>query len=173
MNTINSNIKGYIATQLEAEYLVENLIKDLEAKGELDDTVILFTNDHYPYTLDQDSYANYKNIEDEFMKNKGVLYIWSNDIVHSEITKLSSSFDILPTINNMFGLDGNYNNYIGNDIFGDTESLVYFKDFTFYDGTTLYDLSKSSTGNESLLNYVRKQYELSRRILKVDYFKEE
>ena len=166
-------IKKYIASQIEVDEMVGILLADLEDKGILDDTVIILTNDHYPYALDQDAYESYKNIDENYMKSKAPLFIWSSDIEHEVITKLTSSFDILPTIVNMFGLEAKYDYYVGNDIFSnDYEPIVYFKDYSIYDGIHHYALSSSSEeSNLTLIQSASKYYELSRKLLKIDYFK--
>ena len=42
-DTYTDVIKGYIASQLELDIMVEIIMDDLEEKGLLDDTVIIFT----------------------------------------------------------------------------------------------------------------------------------
>lgn len=168
------SIKMFIASQIETDIMIGKIFEDLEDKGMLEDTVIILTNDHYPYALDHDDYEDYKNIDEEFMKNQGVMYIWADGIEHEEITKLTSSFDFLPTIINMFGLEGDYSNYVGNDMFSnDYNPIVYFKDFSVYDGTNHYYLSGSSEPyNENIISIASEYYELCRKLLKVDYFKD-
>lgn len=167
------SIKKYIASQLDVDEMVGILLADLEAKGILENTVIVLTNDHYPYALDQGDYELYKNIDENYLKNRAPLFIWSSDIEHQVITKLTSSFDILPTIVNMFGLETKYDYYVGNDIFSnDYEPIVYFKDYSIYDGINHYALSSTSEESDlTLIQSASKYYELCRKLLKVDYFK--
>ncbi len=167
------SIKKYIASQLDVDEMVGILLADLEAKGILENTVIVLTNDHYPYALDQGDYESYKNIDENYLKNRAPLFIWSSDIEHQVITKLTSSFDILPTIVNMFGLETKYDYYVGNDIFSnDYEPIVYFKDYSIYDGINHYALSSTSEESDlTLIQSASKYYELCRKLLKVDYFK--
>ena len=44
-------VKYYLASQVELDKMLEELVKQLEASGELDNTVIALVGDHYPYTL--------------------------------------------------------------------------------------------------------------------------
>lgn len=173
-DTAPESIKMYIASQIETDVMIGKIFDDLESKGILEDTVIILTNDHYPYVLDQGDYESYKNIDEDFMKTKGVMYLWASGIDHVEVTKLTSSFDFLPTIVNMFNLDGDYNNYVGNDIFSnDYDPLVYFKDFSIYDGINHYELSSTKDYvNYELIQVAIDYYKLSRKLLKVDYFKD-
>lgn len=168
------SIKMFIASQIETDIMIGKIFEDLEDKGMLENTVIILTNDHYPYSLDHSDYEDYKNIHEDFMKNQGVMYIWAEGIEHEEITKLTSSFDFLPTIINMFGLDGDYSNYVGNDIFSNNyDPIVYFKDFSVYDGINHYYLYGSiESNNEKILSIASEYYELCRKLLKVDYFKD-
>lgn len=174
-DTYSDIIKGYIAAQIELDIMVGIIMDDLEAKGILDDTVIIFTNDHYPYALDQYEYEYAKGIEEDYEKHRGVLYIWSSDIEHAEIDGLSSSFDFLPTVVNMFGLDGDYSNYVGNDIFSDEQApIVYFKDYSIYDGLNHYSFSETSDIiNLILIEIAQENYVISKKILNVDYYKKE
>lgn len=172
-DTYTAVIKRYIASQIEADLLIGVIIDDLTEKGELDDTVIIFTNDHYPYALDQDEFEAAKNIDEEYLKHQGVLYIWNNDMEHQEITKLTSSFDILPTINNLFNLDGDYSKYVGNDVYSNNYiPMVYFKDYSIFDGENHYSFSSEADYvNLQLIDIAQKHYEVSKRVLKTDYFK--
>ena len=43
--------KSYLATQIELDRAMESLLKELENKGILEDTVIVLLADHYPYGL--------------------------------------------------------------------------------------------------------------------------
>jgi phosphoglycerol transferase MdoB-like AlkP superfamily enzyme len=52
-----------------------------------------------------------------------------------EVTKVSSTKDILPTLVNLFGLE-RFNGYIGDDIFDrpDDKGFAYFSNMSWYDG---------------------------------------
>ena len=174
-DSVPESIKYYIASQMETEVMVGELFEYLESIDILDNTVIVLTNDHYPYALDEEDYETYKNIEEDFMKNEGVMYIWGSNIEHAEVTKLTSSFDFLPTMLNMFGLEGNYSNYVGNDMFSnDYDPIVYFKDYSIYDGEALYELSSEALpSNPDIIWIATDYYEFSKKILSVNYFKKE
>lgn len=174
-DSVTEEIKYFIASQIETDIMVGYLFEYLYSIGILDNTVIVLTNDHYPYALDDDVYKTYKDIDEDFMKNQGPMYIWAKNFDHVEVTKLTSSFDFVPTIINLFGLDGNYSNYVGNDIFSDDNTpIVYFKDYSIYDGEELYELSSDVTPtNPNILQIATDYYELSKKILNVNYFKKD
>jgi hypothetical protein len=75
----------------------------------------------------------------------------------------------------MFGLEGNYSSYVGNDIFSDElDPIVYFKDYSIYDGEALYELSSESIpSNPDIIWIATDYYDLSKKILNVDYYKKE
>jgi len=170
--SIPESVKNFIATQIEVDQFVGNLMEDLETNGKLNDTVIVFANDHYPYTLEQDDYELVSGIVGKYEKQRGSLYIWSNDTDNEVITDLSSSFDVLPTLANMFGLDIDYIEYIGNDVFDDSlDSLVYFKDYTVYDGQKYFNITDEEMNVDiEKYNMAKEYYEYCIKVLKTDYF---
>jgi phosphoglycerol transferase MdoB-like AlkP superfamily enzyme len=171
-DTYPQTIKNYIASQIELDLFVKNVFDDLEDKGILEDTVIILTGDHYPYTLDQDDYEAAKGIENDYEKHRGNLYIWSSDVTPTDVNLLSSSFDILPMINNMFNLGGNYSHYIGNDIFSSSSNLVHFKDYSIFDGEHHILLSGSYQGMfTEQIETAQRNYEVSKKLLRTNYFK--
>jgi len=174
-DSVPESIKYFIASQMETEIMVGELFEYLENNGILENTMIVLTNDHYPYALNYEDYQSYKNIEQDFNKNRGVMYIWGNSIEHKEVTKLTSSFDFLPTMLNMFNLNGDYSNYVGNDIFSNEyDPIVYFKDYSIFDGEALYKLSSEDIpSNSDIIRIATDYYEISRKILKVNYFKKD
>jgi phosphoglycerol transferase MdoB-like AlkP superfamily enzyme len=171
-DTYPQTIKNYIASQIELDLFVKNVFDDLEEKNLLDNTVIILTGDHYPYTLEQDDYEAAKGITEAYQKHRGNLYIWSNDVIPETITELSSSFDILPMINNMFNLSGNYSHYIGNDIFSSESNLVHFKDYSVFDGQNHILLSGTYQGLfTEQIEIAQRNYELSKKLLRTNYYR--
>lgn len=176
--TIPAEVKNFIAAQMEVDLFIGELFKDLENKGILDDTVIVFTGDHYPYTMKSSTYEGYKNVQDEYLKNHTPLYIWSSGIEHKTINKLSSSFDVLPTLANMFNLDTNYTYYFGNDVFSSNyQPIVYYKDYSWYDGENyvLDGKQRSGTGDPEYIQktteMVYEYFDIAKKILRTNYFK--
>ena len=112
----------------------ESLINNLKASNKLDDTVIVITGDHYPYTLSVDEINEISSYErDElFEVNHSNLIIWNNnDKIIKEVDKVGSQIDVLPTILNLFGVSYDSRLLIGNDILSDTEGLAIFSDHSF------------------------------------------
>lgn len=168
---IPESIVSYMATQVELDLMLGKLLDDLQLKGRLNDTVILLTSDHYPYTLNQADYVSLKDFQHDYEKHQGNLYIWTPGITAETIQLLSSSFDILPMLINMFGLEGDYNHYIGRDIFGSPSNLIYFKNYAFFDGTSYVLLSnRYDPIASSVLKQAYEDYRYSRIVLRSNYF---
>jgi hypothetical protein len=104
-------------------------------------------------------------------KQQGNLYIWHENISPYDVTKLTSSFDILPTLASLFDLDYEPKYYVGRDAFSNLKSYVYFKDYTFYDGSNLYHLSRFDERYISLYDEIYHTYKRSRYIQRSNYFK--
>ena len=95
------------------------LLQDLEASGQLENTVIIGMTDHYTY--------GYKNTQ-ELLQLSGVsqdqaillektpCFIWSPDCPDMEVTKTMNTADLLPTVLNLLGIDSPYH-YLGQDVF--------------------------------------------------------
>ena len=127
----SDNIKAYLATQIELDRALATLIESLEKQGILNDTVLVLTGDHYPYSLSIDEIneiSSYKR--DEIIEaNHSNLIIWNNQITTPiKITKVASQIDVLPTILNLFDIPYDSRLLIGHDILSDTPGLAIFSD---------------------------------------------
>lgn len=135
-------IKAYLATQIELDRAINNLLKMLEEKGILDDTVIVLSADHYPYglTMDQMKEANDLIVDEKFDIQKNHLVIWNNQIENQlQIDKYSQSLDILPTLLNLFGVEYDSRLLMGSDILSSSEGLVILNDRSFITEYGKYD----------------------------------
>ena len=126
---VSDKAKAYIATQIEFDRSIEALIKNLEASGKLDDTVIVITGDHYPYTLTIDEVnelSSYKR--DGIVEvNRSNLIIY-NSAMKEKVTvdKVGSQIDVLPTLLNLFGIEYDSRLIVGKDILSDYPGLATF-----------------------------------------------
>lgn len=177
-------VKAYIASQIEFDRAIEALINNLKAHHKLDDTVIVITGDHYPYTLTLDEInevSTYKR--DNLEVNRSNLIIWNNntDII-KEVDKVGSQIDVLPTILNLFGVDYDSRMIIGNDILSDSEGLAIFNDRSFVsDKGTYYSNSKKFVSKDNVditdsyindMNIrVDNSFAISKMILETDIYK--
>lgn len=138
-------IKAYMATQIELDRALEYLIKRLEEKGILDDTVIVLSGDHYPYTLtvEQINEKSAYERDETFGVSHSSLAIYNTGLEKKTIEKLSCSIDLLPTILNMFGIEYDSRLLLGNDIMSDNKSLVVFSDNSWMSEKGRYDAKLS------------------------------
>ena len=132
--TFSDTVKCYIAAQLEFEDAMAYLVKQLEAKGIADDTVICIGADHYPYGLNMDQcrelfgYPLNKNMT-SFQRDHNRLIIWSGCLEKQDpivVNAPTSSVDILPTLSNLFGTEWDSRLLPGRDVFSDAMPLVFF-----------------------------------------------
>lgn len=152
----SSRTKAYIASSLDFEYGLEHLLKVLEEKDQLKDTVFVITSDHYPYALQKGE--AWKNSEDYLRELYG--YSWSNvkERDHSALVIWSPCLeeleepvivsepcytpDILPTLLNLFGIEYGDNIYAGRDILSSENPLVIWNNSSWLTDKGFYDSLK-------------------------------
>ena len=107
---------AYLKARL-VDDMFTRLLEELEAHGQMDDTVIIAITDHYTY--------GYKNLEelyelsgvdDDLLLEKTPCFIWSKDLKPMEVEKTMNTSDMLPTMLNLLGITPEVS-YIGRDIF--------------------------------------------------------
>lgn len=109
--------------------MFKELIQLLQKNNKLQDTVIIGYGDHYAYGIKDDNIL--KKLSGDNRLEKTPLFIWSPSIKHTEVNKICSSIDLLPTIANLFNV-GDKGNYLGRDIFDENyEGLAFFKDYSY------------------------------------------
>ena len=136
-------VKGYYACNLELEYAMESLLRQLEEAGIADDTLIVLATDHYPYGLERsktwsntvDHLAELYGVEDydQFMRDHNALIMWSGCLEDMDIVVDTPvySLDILPTVSNLFGVEYDSRLLVGRDVFSDAEPLVLWPDYNW------------------------------------------
>ena len=164
----------YLASQKELDLLVGELLKNIDKEN----TIIMFSNDHFPYTVNHELYDNYTNNLNWYQKQRGTFVIWDNGFIKNNINnyelyshKLASTFDILPTINYLFDLKGNEKNYMGVNIFSNHKNVILFKNYTVYDGKNYLNLYKHHLDNQELIKESFMKYYISKKILRCNYFR--
>ncbi|MBQ6991692.1 MAG: sulfatase-like hydrolase/transferase [Clostridia bacterium] len=142
----NTEVKAYLASQIELDKALEELLKQLESNGTLDNTVIALVGDHYPYVLSMDSINSISDYErDSIVEvNRSNFIIWNNQIEESiYVDKVGSQIDILPTLLNLFGIEYDSRLIIGKDILSDQEGLAIFSNRSWVsDYGTYYEATK-------------------------------
>lgn len=96
------------------------LLSELEAHGELENTVIVAFTDHYTYGIeDQQLVLDRSGVTDSLLVEKTPCFIWSADGPALEVDKTLNTSDLLPTVLNLLGIHSPYS-YIGRDAFDET-----------------------------------------------------
>ena len=163
----------------ETDYMMQLLIENLEEKELLDNTVIVAVTDHYLYTIsDQTILDRYKNTSNNLINNTP-LFIWGKGIKKTNVNKVTSQLNVLPTILNLFGIQYNINNYIGEDALDKNyNGIVFFSDYSWYDGNVYVENGEvtnnkkiSSEKLEEKNNYIKYITKKNDLVLRYNYFK--
>ena len=177
-------VKAYIAAQIEFDNALEVLLQKLEEAGKLEDTVIAFVGDHYPYmlTLDQmNEAATYK--KDEVIEiNRSNFALYNPSVKDVHITKVGNQIDVLPTIYNLFGVKYDSRLIIGKDILSTEPGLAIFNNRSWVsDKGKYFANSKTFVPNEGVTveddyvdtmnKIVSNKINMSKLIIEKDYYR--
>lgn len=179
-------VKAYLATQIEFEKAMKELLKRLKDAGKLDDTLIVIAPDHYPYglTKKQLNERSSTNRANKFENFHTTLIMYNPQIETQEIDKVVSSIDIMPTLYNLFGIEYDSRLIMGRDIFSDEEHIVILSDRSWITDKGTYDSVKKKfklfKGQEvedqnayvkRINSIVKKRVTMSASILDNNYYK--
>ena len=179
----SSNVRAYLATQLELEMSMELLLQRLEEAGVLDNTVIVLTADHYPNGLTPEEMGELlgHTPEGNFEIYRNGCIIWKQGMTPETIDEPMSHLDLLPTVSNLFGLEFDSRLYMGRDVFSDAEPLVMFRNRSWITADARYNSqtgkaeffsgAESDTYVKSINNEVGNRFAVSVRILDHDYWR--
>jgi len=93
------------------------LLAELEARGELENTVIVAYTDHYTYGInDTQLVLDRSGVDDMLLLEKTPCFIWSANGPTLQEDKVLNTSDLLPTVLNLLGVDSPYS-YLGRDAF--------------------------------------------------------
>ena len=181
--TYSTAAKAYLATQIELDKALEILLNRLETAGKLEDTVIVLSGDHYPYTLSLDTINELSTYtrDETFEVNRSNLVIYNSSVETTVIDKLATSVDVLPTILNMFGMEYDSRLLIGSDIMSEHDSLVIFTDYSWITEKGRYNAKTNTfTPNEgenvtddyvsSINKEVQNRVNVSTQIVETNYY---
>ncbi|MDR3310556.1 MAG: sulfatase-like hydrolase/transferase [Oscillospiraceae bacterium] len=185
----SDTVKAFIACNLEVEYAMKYLLETLEARGILDDTVIVMSPDHYPYGLIENQPENYLDelaghvLEKHFEMYESMLVMYCGAVKTPVVVDApTSSLDILPTLLNLFGVDFDSRLFTGRDVFSDAPPLVIFPNSDFItDAGRFVNSTKEFTpapGVEvpdgyvtTMRGVVKNKIAMSKNVQHEDYFK--
>jgi phosphoglycerol transferase MdoB-like AlkP superfamily enzyme len=126
----SSNVKAYLACQIEVELMMKTFITELGNAGILDDTVFVLVADHFPYGLSNVELAQLYGLPSDGIRSNFDLYrnsliIWSSSMEEPVTVDVPcSAIDVLPTVSNLFALPYDSRLMMGVDVFSDQEPLV-------------------------------------------------
>lgn len=181
----SNKVKCYLAAQQELEYALSYMLTSLEEAGILDNTVIVLTNDHYPYPLGLDALGELagQTMDPQFDKYTSDLLIWSASMEEPiDVDVPCCSLDVLPTLLNLFGLPYDSRLLMGNDILSDGEHIAILADRSFVTDKVKYNCTNGEVTLrdgvtelpegylESKIAQVKNKFTLSTEILYTDYY---
>ena len=180
---VSTDIKCYLAANMEVEYAMEYLLNALEEAGVADHTVIVLTADHYPYGLsDEDLTTLYGyDVTNDFDRYRNTCIMYCPGMEETVVVdKPGSNLDVAVTLANLFNLPYDSRLVSGTDLLSDSEGIVIFGDRSFLTDKVIY----TSTTNtvkvldenipegyvENLIAEVRNKFTISAAILDNNYF---
>lgn len=176
-------MKRYLAKAIEFDESLKYLLDTLEKEGTLDDTVIAIFGDHHPYNLKFDYLNERSNVDRNADLNEDLMpfIIYNSTVEPKVVSKTASTFDILPTLANLFDLNYDPRYYTGKDIFSDEETIAIFPTGSWVTDKAVYFASKNTfklkddTVDEDYIEKTNKivsnKFTASDNTLKKDYFK--
>ena len=131
------------------------LMRKLEEKGILENTVIVMYGDHYPYGLRKSAVKQMidRNLDD-YEIERVPFVIYTPGMEAKTFSEYTSYINILPTLANLFDLNYDPRFYMGTDLLSsDYESRVVFADGSWKNEKAYYNAA-----NGRIKNYVDNAY---------------
>lgn len=181
----SSEVRAYIACQIELDKALEELINRLYEAGIAEKTVIALSSDHYPYGWEKDKIDEIAGheVDSDFEVFRNHFILWNPGMeTNVIIDEPASSMDILPTLCNLFGLSYDSRLMMGRDVFSDSEPLVILSNRSFVTDKVMYNSTTGEviklTDEELPTNYIKNintviknKFAVSKSILKSDYYR--
>ncbi len=174
---------AYLKAKLVDDFFAR-LLQELEAEGQLEDSVIIGVTDHYTYGYkNMDALYELSGTEENLLLEKTPCFIWSPGMESMEVNKILNTSDLLPTVLNLLGVESAYA-YIGRDAFdGNYPGFVPFSNGSWISGDIAYDSAAkkyfSVSGNQQtataefqkeMAAAVQKFIQINNLILDADYY---
>ncbi|MFU8785743.1 MAG: sulfatase-like hydrolase/transferase, partial [Candidatus Izemoplasmataceae bacterium] len=142
---VDESIVYYHAAQWEFDLAIGYLMDYLEQENVLDDTVIVIFGDHYAYGLDRDviwDYDTVKNPETMLNIHNVPLVIYTPGLEAQSFDNFFATVDLLPTLSNMFNLNLNYQQIMGEDAFNSVQNTILFSSTSFLTESYYYEVER-------------------------------
>ena len=125
--------------------LFARLLRELEEKGQLENTVILAMTDHYTYLYkNTDELLGLCGVtkENQLLLEKTPCFIWTPGGPSMQVEKTLNTADFLPTVLNLMGMNPDWQ-YLGQDAFDpDYAGYCIFPDGSWLSDGVLYQSGK-------------------------------
>jgi len=176
---------AYLKAKL-VDDLFARLLEELEAEGQLENTVIIGVTDHYTYGYkNMESLLSLSGVEEEILLEKTPCFIWSPGLEGQKVDKVLNTSDLMPTLLNLLGVDSSYG-YIGNDAFDESyDGFVPFSNGSWIYGDIAYDAKNkthisisgvrqtvSAELQKEMAERVQNFIRINNLILETDYYRE-
>lgn len=180
-------VKSYLAANLEVENMLTAILDALEEAGCLENTVIVLTNDHYPYGLLTNQFNELagEKIDTTFGIYRNSFICYNAGMEKPVVVDTPCcTVDILPTLLNLFGVDYDSRLLAGTDILDENSfhiAMLYNQSFItdqiMYDtkkGKITYLVDKENVQDayvDACISYVKNKFEISLQVVNNDYYK--
>ncbi len=173
---------AYLKARL-VDDMFKRLLEELEAEGQLENTIIVGVTDHYTYGFkDLETLYAVSGVDDPLWLERTPCFIWSADIGSMEVDKTLSTPDLVPTLLNLLGVESD-RPYLGNDAFDpEYPGWALFSDGSWVSGDAAWNASTqkmlykndaepvSPDFQKEMTQRVQKFIQINNLILDTDYY---
>lgn len=162
-----------VAHAMETDAFVGELVAALAESGHSEDTVLVFYADHYcKYMTNAEFLMQLKGVSNRNLLCSTPFFIYSTALEPQTVTTLSSTVDIYPTLCSLFGMEEGLSSFVGRDALAEGESIVYWRDYSWYDGQRYQDGGSSPEDDygRQVSTLIRRKLYLSWSSVIYDYF---
>ena len=180
----SEEVKAFIACNLEIEDALTTLLSRLEEEGVAEKTLIVLTNDHYPYGLSEEQYNELagKKVDVTFERFRNSFICYVPGMKDVFVDSYCSTVDILPTVLNLLGVEYDSRLLAGVDVMAPGDHAAILSDGSFITegfrfnaetGEVITDPHSSDPDVsvvEKFKTEVSNKFGVSNRILNSDYY---
>lgn len=179
-----TELKRYLSKAKVTDDGLGTLLRKLEEKGILNDTVIVMYGDHYPYGLRKSTIKNILTYDlDDYEVERVPFVIYTPGMEAKTFSEYTSYVNILPTLANLFDLNYDPRLYMGTDLLSpDYQSRVVFADGSWKNERAYYNAANGRVKNygdnaytseeiKAINEEVSYQMKMSSLAIKNNYFK--
>ncbi len=174
-------VKRYLSKSIELDKSMAYLMDQLAEAGKLDNTLLVLFADHHPLETPLQTLADYGGAEVDrlngFDEDRTPLIFYSPNLGAQKLDRVNSTFDILPTVLNLIGLNYDPRLYVGNDYFDEASKLVIFPngswitdDGAYYASNDTHDETLSDAEVARRNTEVNNLFSVCRMIYRRNYF---